>query len=887
MMPTKRKPSAPLTTSSDLPDAFQRHLQAALENFHQAEWLGDHSHLSAPYFLGQRPANLIGALQRGQTLQRLLRQANDSLKTQDHEAQDSSRLIDLAYLRAVPLSVEGVAAELNLSRATFYRRREQALQHLAAAFIRQINPALRLDRPPQPERLIGRDEVRAACLRALRQGRSIGLSGPAGIGKTALGATLAFALHSDARDIFWYTFIPGLNDQLDSLLFALGLFLRQHSAVNLWAQLIADQGKINLAVLPKLLHLDLQELSDSPPLLCFDDLDLLRPDAVEIHAQLITLLESLRHECPCLFSGQRPLIEVSEQYALDGFDVQAAAQQLAVAGIELTDDDVQQLVQHTGGNPRWLELFIGLHRAGEPIGEVLARLPTSPSIEFLLNRIWQHLDEAEQQLLIDLAPFRRPAPADAWEQQRIVRLIDRRLITRQPQGSLALLPALREIVWEQLPVEARRSVHVHAAGIRAARAEYTAAADHLLQASEPRAALWMWQLHSREEINQGQGRTALALLERIDPDQLETIDRDMLALTLGELRKLAGGDPRAELRHMVWHSPVLQALALRLEGDLAELKGPLDEAIAAYQTGLDSIENLLAEKALFDKNLAWTYIRQGGAGLETAWQKASLARFEAERLQGDIKWRLNDFAQAEIYYTGALALAESLVYLDGQAKTHNHLATVYAKQGKLEAATLHRGQAIILFEQIGNHVHLAGAKLNMAFDHNLIGQQRAIMPPAAEALRPIFTQAVEMASAALVLFEQLGQSHGQIIAAQNLAEAYLYLGDLPAAESYAQRVIAAQSPGVLPDGLRTLGEIRLEQRDFAGAETAIRESMQFAHDNRDHYLEAYGLRALLRVYLAQQNGAIAQAMFEQAVDLFESLDLPQEVERTQLTWQRY
>jgi hypothetical protein len=134
----------------------------------------------------------------------------------------------------------------------------------------------------------------------------------------------------------------------------------------------------------------------------------------------------------------------------------------------------------------------------------------------------------------------------------------------------------------------------------------------------------------------------------------------------------------------------------------------------------------------------------------------------------------------------------------------------------------HRGQAIALFEQIGNQVHLAGAKLNMAFDHNLIGQQCAVLPPAADVTRPIFTQAVEMALAALGLFERLGQSHGQISAAQNLAEAYFYHGDLPAAENYAQRVIDSRSPSALPDGLRTLGEIRLDQSDFAAAEAAIR-----------------------------------------------------------------
>jgi hypothetical protein len=109
-------------------------------------------------------------------------------------------------------------------------------------------------------------------------------------------------------------------------------------------------------------------------------------------------------------------------------------------------------------------------------------------------------------------------------------------------------------------------------------------------------------------------------------------------------------------------------------------------------------------------------------GLGTAWQRASLVCFEAERLQGDIKWRLNDFVQAEMYYSEALTLAKSLGYPDERAKTHNHLATLYAKQGKLNGAGLHRSQAIALFEQIGNQVHLAGAKLNMAFDHNLIGQ---------------------------------------------------------------------------------------------------------------------------------------------------------------------
>ena len=372
----------------------------------------------------------------------------------------------------------------------------------------------------------------------------------------------------------------------------------------------------------------------------------------------------------------------------------------------------------------------------------------------------------------------------------------------------------------------------------------------------------------------------------MDDRPLAEDDRDALALILAELRKLIGLDPRVDLQQHEWHSPLFKAQAKRLEGDLAEIKGQIDVAIAAYQDGLNTIENLLAEQSLFDKNLGWTYLRQGGASLDLAWQKACLARFEAERLQGDIQARRGAMAAAEVHYTQALALAQSFNHREGEAKTHNHLATLLAKEGRLDDAREHRLQAIALFQQLGNQVHLAGAKLNMAFDHNLIGQQRAVMPPAEESVRPIFTQVVQAASEAQELFERLGQSLGRIIAAQNLAEAYLYLDDLVSAEQYAQLVIESNAAHVLPDGLRTLGEIKLAQADYPAADALIRQSLERAQANDDRYLEAYGLRALLRLHLSQQQEKAAQDVLEQVVNLFEGLDMPQEIERTRLIWQK-
>lgn len=56
-MPAKSQRPSPVAPSADWPEAFQRYLQTALEKFHQVEWLGDHSPLSAPYFLGKSPSS--------------------------------------------------------------------------------------------------------------------------------------------------------------------------------------------------------------------------------------------------------------------------------------------------------------------------------------------------------------------------------------------------------------------------------------------------------------------------------------------------------------------------------------------------------------------------------------------------------------------------------------------------------------------------------------------------------------------------------------------------------------------------------------------------------------------------------------------------------------
>lgn len=186
--------------------------------------------------------------------------------------------------------------------------------------------------------------------------------------------------------------MPGLTDHLGSLLAALGYFLWQQSATDLLEQLIADQGRLNLTVLPGLLKLDLASLRDAPPVLCFDEVDLLRPGDSEAHARVIALLEkhcATRTRVPVYSSvsnrsGPR---WGARRVRLDGLETTVLAHWLTASHIQLLPSDLDQLARHTNGNPHLINLFISLQHAGEPIETALARWSASPSIESLIESI--------------------------------------------------------------------------------------------------------------------------------------------------------------------------------------------------------------------------------------------------------------------------------------------------------------------------------------------------------------------------------------------------------------------------------------------------------------------------------------------------------------------
>jgi tetratricopeptide (TPR) repeat protein len=849
---------------------FQQQLIAALEHFQDPAWLEQHSPLAAPYFLSSYLQELSdeGVLDEpGQALRALLRETAPAIAERSPQGTTLVELLKLSYFRTVP--VVQVCQDLNISRSTYYRYRRRAIAHLEEALIQRLKPALRLEAPPAiTSDLLGRQSEIARCKEAMQSGMSIAITGSSGIGKTTLGALLAHDWRPEP--VFWYTLRPALNDQLESLLFSLALFLQRMGRPGIWLQLVASRadGKVqpDYEVLLSQVRHELQIRENGRALLCFDDIDLLQPLEIERHAQILGLIQGMHGSAPMLLMGQYTPAEPDLNQTLDGFSKAETRDLLARAETEISKDALDEVQTHTGGNPRLLNLLVGLLRTGESMEEVLARITASASIEFLLNRIHQRLSEDEQQVLEALSVFRQPAPEDAWENQKALNgLIAKSLVLTNDRGMVELLPAFRNVILHRLSPETREQLHLLAASLRADRGEYTAAAYHYIKGGLPEAATLLWYQNRRREIDQGQGSAALELFEGVSSHHVSQQAREMLVLLRSELRMYSGeyDEIKKDLYSTQWQTPLLKSRVMRLEGDMAYERSKFEMAIQKYSEGLETIESIGKEMILLRKALGRAHTLK--RDMSVAWREALLAQYEVENLKGSIQSDRGNYDDALRYFGNALDLAIELEFTEGEGKTRNNLAWILMQRGDYDAAQEQWEHATKCYEKVGDISWQAGIKSNQAVAHIEKGNPDKAVPLLEDAMR---------------VYESLEHERGTAIVNLNMAEAHLLLNRLDAAERYAWRAIENDEPLVMPATYNVLAEIMLGYGKLAEAETFCQKSLELSEANQDSVNLGYGWRTLGKIYLEQGKLEDAKLLLEKAVELFQEVELPKETHDT-------
>ncbi|NJM40612.1 MAG: hypothetical protein HC853_07495, partial [Anaerolineae bacterium] len=564
---------------NDRQDRFMANLRQALEHVGDEDWLKSNSPLEplAPHATPRAeraPSTPTTGIKRlderlaaiwhdwetrdKTTLQHALWQA--ARRVEPHKDANYPALLLLTYFQDPRPKQGPLIKELALGKSTYYRQLDAAVQALERILVMQMQPSLRLERPIARS-LIGREDVLRNSLAALRNSEVVSLIGPGGLGKTALGAAIAaqWATPKTGDRAFWHTFRPGLTDNTNALLFALAAFLHQLGASDLWLHLNTDAQNVSLNKALGMIRAAVEALRENPPLFCFDEADLLLPrelDEDESHVQLRSFLEELAAlRMPMLFMGQRLLIEAAHGHViqLNRFGADEMTTLLQQAGVELDAPDRASLLKQTRGNPLLLQLFIGLHRSSaRTTSRTSAALSSfaSMSLDGFLVRLRRHLSAKELDVLDALSVLDTPVPVSAWRSQRkaLEALIDLNLAElhslnddKHSDARIAMLPALREAAYRQLPPDLCTGLHCAAAQRYEEQGEFTHAARHYVLGQQPEMAIWLWHAHQEEEIRQGQTTTALGIFEPLRWKPLsDARDRRALALILARLYELAG-----------------------------------------------------------------------------------------------------------------------------------------------------------------------------------------------------------------------------------------------------------------------------------------------------------------------------------------------------------
>jgi tetratricopeptide (TPR) repeat protein len=914
--------TSPQTDSAGL---FYEQLRLVLNNYHDPQWLGEHSPLAAPYFLGaslsevaEAGAPAAGApaagtaVGRGRILQQVIQTAANSLwdgplpKTREalETAVQAARqeqgnkgnqyhffLLELRYLRrffrsrAYPSadSEQAIRDYLGVGRGPYFNHLKAAREALGEALIQQLQPTLRLEQPPKQAALIGRDDLITDCLAQLQANQTIAITGMGGVGKTALATAIASRWPVTNRwaspPVFWFTLRPTLNDQLSSLLFSLGYFLHQRGASGLWLQLVADGGK------PGSLHLALEQVRgdlhalQQKPLLCLDECDHLSNEPERMTAaqqQFLSFLDGLRGLAPLLLIGQRVPVLADEHLTLTGLSLGQTQTVLAQSGTPYSEAEAARLHSYTSGNARMVWLCAALCQEGQTLTAVLESLPKTAVFQTLFARLWQVTLPDERRLLQRLAVFRSPAPEDAFSEATAVlnNLVARHLLQRDGRGALLLLPIIHDLIYEdrhRLPAAERERAHLAAAAIRAERGEYTAAAYHFVQAGEGGTAVQLWYPSRQQEIKRGQAGAALAIFEQLSPRRLPEAEAQALALLRAELHQLAGDSEQglATLDSVAWPGDGETAVqAQLLRGNFLNALGQPHAALEKLEDGLAALSRLMEQMVRFRQQRALIHIQQWQ--MQDAIQEARQAQFTAEHLQGLIQEQQGNFDEAYLAYHKALALARSVGYEAGMANTNRSLANVLMRQSKLAEARLHLQAALDYYERIGDQLSWEKSRSTLAGIHFQAGE---------------YEQMIAIGEASLPFFERAKIPYFASVTTANLAESYFAIGNLDKAELYAHKTLSSEEPNSFPYALYTLGLVRRTQQRLTEAEAHCRQAQEVAASNADVFMEAFALRLLGEV-LADQSRADksrreeANSSLNQSLRLFERLNIPSEIETT-------
>ncbi|HHY54566.1 MAG TPA: tetratricopeptide repeat protein [Chloroflexi bacterium] len=744
----------------------------------------------------------------------------------------------------------------------------------------------------RPE-LVGREqelaELSALLLDPAR--RLITITGPGGVGKSTLAQAAA------AENSFAF---------LDGVLFAPALTIAHpHELPGLLLQQLGltPNGPASQVEQVK------AALRTREVLLVIDNYEHLLPgsahagDAEDAVTLLQQLLEDAPHVKVLISSRQRVALRAETVFPLAGLNADAAAalfwQRLAQhsprhAPTAADAAAARQICAQLEGSPLGIELAAAqsattdctviaaqLQQSLDPLHSELRDLPARQrSLRALFDSSWVLLTPVEQAHLAQLALFggdfteaaaRAVANADA---AHLARLVDKSLLRTAPGGRYTFHPVVRQFAADRLAADGTlaalartRFVRYYLALLAARNLAVTPARQRTILAEV--SAEWLHVQAAWRMVGEDLPKTQLdaeAFTAALDALYHFCVARSLFVDGRVLLSDLAAVLPAQEIR---LHGEVGVRLAifhLRL-GEPEQARRLLEVQLATLQTLTPPPTAAIALAAL---NLATVALHQDRYTEVQYWSAASRRFYQqtgnrwgeamALNLAGVGEFNQAHYAQAQLWYSQALAIFTALEDARWIAKVQHNLATSYDLTGDHGRALEHFTAALAIHRANGEQWSEALACNSIGFVQINLGLYAAAEATLAEAQR---------------MFVATGAPWGEMMALANRCLLDSLRGDLATAEQHGRR--AHELAGKLGDrryqayAAHRLGNVLAAQDRWEEATRCYEEALRTRRELGQRALALETIAALAHLALRRGDLAGARVQIETALA---ALDAP-------------
>jgi tetratricopeptide (TPR) repeat protein len=914
----------------DVALALRWQVKQALLNLHDPITLARH-----PLAHWLPPARLAAAHDDpGRALQSALQDALEYIRPGDRSEDRSGAWRAYHALRV--RFVEGLAAheaarQLAVSEREL-RRAQQAGLHRVADYLRElIRPQYQLLGPepiPRLSGLVGRDAVLARYRRQLEQEHFAAIVGLPGVGKTSLGAELATAW-SPRGPVLWLSVREGRNDYLEALIETLAMSLAAVGHDEYWHFLRATAAHATALPAGAKLRYLINLLGEINCLICLDNLQLVnrKPALVAFCGDLLQNARAGRLTL-LVMGREQPAFAAGDPAApLPGLDEAGARQLLQGAGLPpLPEADFAELYRLTQGVPLFLRWFAAGVRGQTGDGRqqislaFIHKMMHEPEIEsFLLREVEKALSPDERRLLAWMAVVRTPldfTTASILDCLRaagvedavtaLAALAGRQVVMRLAGGETLLHPLIREYAYRRLQQSPEECARLHrqvAVYYEQSTSDFLEAAYHHYEAGAYAAGARLLHARAHELVDAGQAEGALALLNRLNAQQLGDPELWQSACcTRGQLHEVLGDYPAALVCYQealrLGGSPERLAEVYRRLGRVQVQQAHYRPALASFEQGLACLsgQRQAVERARLCYNAAMAHQWLGDypAALELGRQSLAILEQHDLRLEtgdacrtlGQIYLRQGDYTQALASCRRALDLYQGLGHTAGIAAVQQVLGELMVRQGDHQRALAYFREGRDLYRRIResagvlaclnglNTVYLLRGEYQRALRgyRRLLWQMERNGDVRGVAItlsnlgiihkrRGNYPRAIHYYRQSLALCERIGYKSGMVAACINLGYADYCQGRWPEAIDCCQTglTIGQELGGVYElVSLHTLlGQIHYEQGDHAASLGDLARAMQLQQENADRgfLLDTY----LIQAALALEHGELSKA----------------------------